>query len=1481
MSQSVRKSAVPSPILRKLRLLRQRTLSVQIACAVVAAATVLLAAMSVSMLIDWLATLYDSRWRVVLTVASLSAAAVTTIGWLAFAWRRKLGYDRIASDVDAQIPMLQERWTTMTRLGRDANGAQTNHPAMLRRVATEAVGWEPRVEPGQVVSLSTLMRCMIGLTVISAILSLAVVLNSRETLVLIERFWRPSASISATELECLPGNIVVGRGESLTLSAAAEGTPVERAMLLMRRADGEMQTRELIAQGRDTIEFSHRIASVDQPFEYRFRAGDGQSEWYTVGVADRPEIEAVKLTVTPPAYTHRDSTSVEKLPPRLSAMKGSQLAVAIKPKQKVDRVQLRFAGDKSESLTAAADGWYQWTTTLAEGFKFAPLLTESHGLTNRRAPECEVAVYADQPPAVKILAPDDQVAVRPDDTIQITFSATDDTGIGSAELLVYDESSPDSAGAPVATIPVPLGDQQGSRSVQQKVDLNLSEFNAKTGGEISYEIRVREDRGPLTTSAAPAESGNAANQKTSSSTAQTKSNSPTKPSQAAVPKSSAPEPATSATPPTSQIASTDQTPATTAKNTADSQSPSKPSSAGAMTQTAKGEAPNSNDPVKDTNETRTPAAHLQSNGQAAGGAPQNGKASPTATPEGAPPVREATSSRQIVSSKTPKDGSTAPAASNPATEKSVAEKTAPTSSTAANAQSPAKIPEKVPAGSEPQKNATPNKQSPNTTSNNQKSDGQPSKDQTASRQAANKASTQPNNEPGSASTPSPPDSMPRRSLDVAAQTSSSNRMRIKVDEFAGSFSGQQRAKLELAIAPELEALDKLLANAQQTAQGVLDQLKSNTAWRAEFDREVTTAGKATSDAEAVVDKLQKRAKDTPYAFIGLQVSDIGLAYITPARGDFWKALQSDGPERPESVREGWQHVTRARELVAELRGQFERTRREFQLAEAVEKAKKMYQVYVENSHKLLDIQDTDPDRYNRKLVEFNLDEDYLKRLQEVLKMRRDLEAELARILADDPRLLRRFMDSLRHRTENLREELAKLVAEQQTLNREVRAWSMVSDADRPNIANILLQRQVSDVAKIAKSAGELQGRYQAWLPLERQSKDADLAAATKTVQEVASVAGELNSAAQQFIAQPTSPNAATKPAADGDQSKKPEASPTDAAKPLDEMLAKGQQLYQQLTSLQVALRQLSARDAEPETASFAANRLVDTQRLVSDTSAWLRQIRAQKAGNYVGAAEVDQYRLAMKTDELAGKLGSLEQALAAGLERPDGTLPEEIAKKSREFITSLDKQVAPNQLAAVYALHSNQLPRAVAQQKSAGDALASAEKLYDELMRMAIAEMDKLPVQDPIADLLNDPTLDELLAQLEQELPLAEILGIPLRPSNLRIIGDWLQPGSGGGGGGGGRMVATQMRQDQQRTRQKLDRAYQRAIARALKESAPKHDVPVPKPGKLSDWNRLLSHLGDDLRQGRDKAPPEQYRRAIDQYFDEISRIRSEVESKK
>src|SRR4029079_7900133 len=152
MKETMNNSGVPSAILRKLRLVQKRSMLVQVACALVAAAAVLLAAMGVAMLIDWLGTLYASRWRVILTILPISAAAFTSVGWIIMAWRRAQRLDRVAAEVDRQTPKLEERWTAMTRLGEDAAKSDLVHPAMLRRLSSEAASWEPHIEPDQVVS---------------------------------------------------------------------------------------------------------------------------------------------------------------------------------------------------------------------------------------------------------------------------------------------------------------------------------------------------------------------------------------------------------------------------------------------------------------------------------------------------------------------------------------------------------------------------------------------------------------------------------------------------------------------------------------------------------------------------------------------------------------------------------------------------------------------------------------------------------------------------------------------------------------------------------------------------------------------------------------------------------------------------------------------------------------------------------------------------------------------------------------------------------------------------------------------------------------------------------------------------------------------------------------------------------------------------------------------------------------------------------
>ncbi len=75
------------------------------------------------------------------------------------------------------------------------------------------------------------------------------------------------------------------------------------------------------------------------------------------------------------------------------------------------------------------------------------------------------------------------------------------------------------------------------------------------------------------------------------------------------------------------------------------------------------------------------------------------------------------------------------------------------------------------------------------------------------------------------------------------------------------------------------------------------------------------------------------------------------------------------------------------------------------------------------------------------------------------------------------------------------------------------------------------------------------------------------------------------------------------------------------------------------------------------------------------------------------------------------------------------------------------------------------LAAAKSHQKKAIEGFARAEERFNKLIDRVIAEQDKVPPQVPDLDNMQLPTLEELLARLESETDLAELLGIPDRPN--------------------------------------------------------------------------------------------------------------------
>jgi hypothetical protein len=101
-------------------------------------------------------------------------------------------------------------------------------------------------------------------------------------------------------------------------------------------------------------------------------------------------------------------------------------------------------------------------------------------------------------------------------------------------------------------------------------------------------------------------------------------------------------------------------------------------------------------------------------------------------------------------------------------------------------------------------------------------DGKPSEQESSSLLA--KASDQNQDQKPNEGSQPPPNEMSKRMLD-AGQCSACKPLRVTVDEWAGTFEGEKRQKLEIAIAPVLEKLATLL----KMADAKTDSLKAAVA----------------------------------------------------------------------------------------------------------------------------------------------------------------------------------------------------------------------------------------------------------------------------------------------------------------------------------------------------------------------------------------------------------------------------------------------------------------------------------------------------------------------------------------------------------------------------------------------------------------------------------------------------------------------------
>ena len=707
------------------------------------------------------------------------------------------------------------------------------------------------------------------------------------------------------------------------------------------------------------------------------------------------------------------------------------------------------------------------------------------------------------------------------------------------------------------------------------------------------------------------------------------------------------------------------------------------------------------------------------------------------------------------------------------------------------------------------------------TSNNQ---GKPQENEstlTAKAGKQNPSAKKPNNgqEP-------PENPLSKRMLD-AGQASACKPQNIMVDEYAGTFEGEKRKKLEIAIDPVLKQLEALLAKAQEKTDSLKEPARSAEGLGSTHAAPLGDARGHLTESQNAVSDLKSRTANTPYAFIGLQLHNINEAHITPANLNLVRVAipATSAGTNVALIDKASFHIGRAREMLADLTKTYETVKRDQQIADAMQKLNKMYQVFLEDSQALLGSKKPGINSYDRKIAE--VDEELVEKLKQMLEEKKKIMDELAKLLAEDPRMLRRYMAMLQLQGTSYRDQMTLLAEEQKQLKEQVAKWNATPKDERETLAKEFQASYAKQGGQVVEAATKIRENMETWLPLDVKTDHPEVQAALTRSEKIV-----------QLTAESTNPE-----------------NTEAAAQALTEMRALRDSLPK--------LNDISSTN-KAKMSAHVASRLTEVEGLITAHSGRMKITESFGKGDFPKVAEIVQSRITQETVVLGDKLEATEKQVAQ--------MSDEIAKKAAQLNKITQDDIIPPQGTTVSHLSARDVKQAEELLNGVVPAFALAEQTFDELMKLIIAKLDEAPAPTEAGA---PPALEDIMSMLQDEMKANEGLGIPCRPINVQLMTDWMRPGQGQGQGQGmaqAQAAQGQAQQGQEKARQvgkEARQSSQKALAEAKKQLAASQ--PPEAKARTEAWNKLASRLQKDLLQGRDNTPPEQYRQAIENYFKIIS----------
>ena len=240
-----------------------------------------------------------------------------------------------------------------------------------------------------------------------------------------------------TRVASFTGDVMIPRGESVTLEALAKGLIPTSGKLVMKFASGRTQEFPLEASATDRARFSRTLENVQDSFTYRIVLNDGRSREARVDAIVRPTLTRLDAQQAFPAYT-KLGTRPQSLGD-LTLLAGGRLLLKVTASKELSRGSVHLLGLtnqiplKLDKNAAIATAEIPLPTSGLTGFSVH--LVDKFKMESKDDAVYRVDLVPDKAPVVRITFPErKEELITQLATVLVGFEALDDFAVSKIFL---------------------------------------------------------------------------------------------------------------------------------------------------------------------------------------------------------------------------------------------------------------------------------------------------------------------------------------------------------------------------------------------------------------------------------------------------------------------------------------------------------------------------------------------------------------------------------------------------------------------------------------------------------------------------------------------------------------------------------------------------------------------------------------------------------------------------------------------------------------------------------------------------------------------------------------------------------------------------------------------------------------------------------------------------------------------------------------